>query len=182
MENEKYDTFSKEMTEAYPEMFSRPFGGFAIGEGWFPIIQALCAQIYHHVDWSNKNRASAIEYNTLLQKAIDGDRADMLEFYKDYTNPDVRVDDAIENGFRTVRDEVEPVVVCQIKEKFGGLRFYYDGGDEFVSGLVRMAESWADKTCEKCGNLGERRHGGWIRTLCDVHEAEAQEAMKKRGY
>jgi hypothetical protein len=59
----------------------------------------------------------------------------------------------------------------QIKEKFGGLRFYYDGGDEYISGLVSMAESWAGNTCETCGEKGERRSGGWIRTLCDKHEA-----------
>jgi hypothetical protein len=24
--------------------------------------------------------------------------------------------------------------------------------------------------CEECGGIGERRSGGWIRTLCDKHE------------
>ena len=71
--------------------------------------------------------------------------------------------------------EVVPqVVVTQIKEKFGGLRFYYDGGDNEISGMVRIAESWADHSCETCGNLGERRSGGWIRTLCDKHETMYQ--------
>ena len=72
------------------------------------------------------------------------------------------------------------VVVEQIKEKFGGLRFYYQGGDEYINGLVTMAESWAAHSCETCGAPGERRSGGWIRTLCDHHEAEHQ-AMKKRA-
>ena len=75
---------------------------------------------------------------------------------------------------------VPPVVVTQIKEKFGGLRFYYDGGDERISGMVTMAESWADRHCEECGKPGKARKGGWIRTLCDEHEAERQEAIKKR--
>jgi hypothetical protein len=66
------------------------------------------------------------------------------------------------------------VVVRQIKEKFGGLRFYYDGGDDVVDGMVRMAESWAGASCETCSAPGTRRSGGWIRTLCDVHEAERQ--------
>lgn len=65
---------------------------------------------------------------------------------------------------------VEPVVVQQIKEKFGGLRFYYQGGDDYVRGLVTMAEEWADQTCETCGDPGIRRSGGWIRTLCDKHK------------
>ena len=68
----------------------------------------------------------------------------------------------------------------QIKEKFGGLRFYYDGGDEYISGLVSMAESWAACSCETCGTPGERREGGWIRTLCDTHETERQSTIKER--
>lgn len=71
------------------------------------------------------------------------------------------------------------VVVAQIKEKFGGLRFYYDGGDATISGMVRMAESWADTACEECGAIGTRRSGGWIRTLCDHHEAEYQKRQKE---
>jgi hypothetical protein len=62
------------------------------------------------------------------------------------------------------------IEVQQIKEKFGGLRFYYDGGDERISGLVDMAETWANHTCETCGNKGQKRSGGWVRTLCDFHE------------
>lgn len=61
------------------------------------------------------------------------------------------------------------VTVNQIKEKFGGLRFYYSGGDDTIDGMVRMAESWAAHSCEVCGAPGKSRSGGWIRTLCDEH-------------
>ena len=73
-----------------------------------------------------------------------------------------------------IPEAVPEVEVHQIKEKFGGLRFYYQGGDKYIRGLVNMAEAWASKTCETCGNKGEIRHGGWMRTLCDKHEAEYQ--------
>jgi len=73
---------------------------------------------------------------------------------------------------------VEQVVVMQIKEKFGGFRFYYEGGDDMINGLVTMAESWAIRSCEECGKPGKSRSGGWIRTLCDEHEAERQARMK----
>ena len=46
--------------------------------------------------------------------------------------------------------------------------------------MVRMAESWAANTCEECGHPGKMRNGGWIRTLCDEHEAERQARMKER--
>lgn len=70
---------------------------------------------------------------------------------------------------------VEPVVVQQIKEKFGHLRFYYRGGDDYVHGMVQMAEKWANETCDQCGATGTRRAGGWIRTLCDEHEAQRRQ-------
>jgi hypothetical protein len=76
--------------------------------------------------------------------------------------------------------DVAQVEVEQIKEKFGGLRFYYSGGDDEISGMVRMAEAWADIACEECGAAGKRRSGGWIRTLCDTHEAEHQERKRNQ--
>ena len=73
--------------------------------------------------------------------------------------------------------KLPPVVVTQIKEKFGGLRFYHEGGDEHIAGLVAMSEAMTSFICEECGSLGKRRSGGWIRTLCDEHEAERQAKM-----
>jgi len=72
---------------------------------------------------------------------------------------------------------VEQVTIDQIKEKFGGLRFYYTGGDDTIYGMVRMAEAWAIRSCEECGNVGKRQGEGWVRTLCDFHIVE-QEALK----
>jgi len=60
-----------------------------------------------------------------------------------------------------------PVKFDQIKEKFGGLRVYFTGGDEYVEGLVKMAECWSYNTCEVCGERGKPNKGGWISTLCD---------------
>ena len=34
-----------------------------------------------------------------------------------------------------------PVRVNQVKEKFGGLRFYYTGGNDIIAGLVAFAEA-----------------------------------------
>ena len=127
---EQYDNFSKRMEEKYPKMFSQHYGGFAIGKGWWPIIEGLCATIQGHIEWK--------------------------------------------------KGECPQVVVAQIKEKFGGLRFYYDGGDEQIRGMVYMAELWASSSCEICGNVGTSRTDGWIKTLCDTHEAERQTRIKER--
>jgi hypothetical protein len=57
--------------------------------------------------------------------------------------------------------------VDQVKEKFGGLRYYTDSGNSRIDGFIRLAERLADVTCEECGKHGKERPGGWIRTLCD---------------
>lgn len=79
-----------------------------------------------------------------------------------------------------IPDVVPQVIVHQIKEKFGGLRFYYVGGDHQIRGMVRMAEAWAENHCEKCGKPGKLRTGGWQLTLCDEHEAERQNRMNAK--
>ena len=60
-----------------------------------------------------------------------------------------------------------PVRFDQIKEKFGGLRIYYSGGDDYVRGAINMAEEMSYKLCEVCGNKGQPNKSGWITTLCD---------------
>lgn len=67
---------------------------------------------------------------------------------------------------------------AQIKEKFGGIRFYVNGPlDESVRALIREA---ADETsfhvCETCGEPGELRGQGWVHTACDACEAKLQSA------
>lgn len=71
-----------------------------------------------------------------------------------------------------IPDELPQVVAVQVKEKFGGLRFYVDRSDSVVDALISMAESMSYRTCEVCGSPGTPRRGGWIRTLCDTHAAE----------
>jgi len=65
------------------------------------------------------------------------------------------------------QSEYPPVKFDQIKEKYGGLRIYFSGGDEYVEGLVGMAEAMSYKICEVCGNKGESNKSGWISTLCE---------------
>lgn len=63
------------------------------------------------------------------------------------------------------------VEFVQIKEKFGALRAYCDGGDEGgVRLLIRSAEDKSYGVCEHCGtdvNSGQTSLKGWIRTLCN---------------
>jgi len=83
-----------------------------------------------------------------------------------------------EKGY-TQYKQVTQVTLDQVKEKFGTLRFYYTGGDDIIDGMVRMAESMSGCTCESCGNIGERRGGGWVHTYCEpCEEKRAAEHAK----
>ena len=65
--------------------------------------------------------------------------------------------------------EYFPVKFDQVKEKYGGLRLYFSGGDDYVEGLVSMAEAISYYICDVCGNKGEANKGGWISVRCEAH-------------
>lgn len=178
---EDNDTFAKGMAEKFPRYFGedKRYGGFAIGEGWYPIIETLITQIDYYTKWKRDMRANDLRKLRAKNKGMEVLIKFMAGKKHTPTNLDIeRAEYAMENDIK-ITPKVNWIEVTQIKEKFGGLRFYYDGGDEHISGMVRMAEGWAEVSCEKCGNKGERRQGGWIRILCDTHEAEHQEQMSK---
>lgn len=58
----------------------------------------------------------------------------------------------------------------QVKEKFGGLRFYMSCQTDEMTALIREAESESFKTCEVCSKPGSRFCGGYVQTLCDEHK------------
>lgn len=61
--------------------------------------------------------------------------------------------------------------ICQVKEKFGGLRFYPQGLTTENWELVREYESKSYEVCEVCGQPGEtRRDRNWVTTLCETHK------------
>ena len=95
--------------------------------------------------------------------------------------------------YKFKRGEIDPedyqsedcfqVVAAQVKEKFGGLRFYVDGADDEVRGMIEMAEGMSYKICEDCGNRGSIRKTDWHRTMCDpcneTWQARRTESWKK---
>ena len=85
-------------------------------------------------------------------------------------------------------DELEQLggEVLQVKEKFGGLRFYYHLDENHPQAgsfaeKVAIAEDQAVDICEICGQPGKRRSGGWIKTLCDQHAQDRQLRIKRRA-
>ena len=69
---------------------------------------------------------------------------------------------------------------CQVKEKFGGLRFYINAASDDVHKRIGIAEGLSYKTCEKCGEKGELRTNiGWHTTLCDKHYEEHKSNIQR---
>lgn len=62
------------------------------------------------------------------------------------------------------------VVAMQVKEKFGGLRFYAASASEGQRAMIELVESLSRRTCEVCGAPGEQLSDGWIRTRCNSHQ------------
>ena len=69
---------------------------------------------------------------------------------------------------------------AQVKEKYGGLRFYMTCDTDEISNLVEEAEALSLKTCEECGKPGEKRSGGWIHTHCDYCHENWDKIRSKR--
>lgn len=70
----------------------------------------------------------------------------------------------------------EKFAAAQVKEKFGGLCFYTTYTSEAIERRISQAEELSFTICEECGDVGEIRSGGWMRTLCTTcHD------MSKRG-
>ena len=61
------------------------------------------------------------------------------------------------------------IKATQVKEKFGGLRFYLDQQPHAADQIIRRAELRASQECEDCGARGQRGGNGYIRTLCAKH-------------
>ena len=60
----------------------------------------------------------------------------------------------------------------QIKEKFGGIRLYFDGDVGNAGREIVMIAEYVLRfcICETCGAPGRKRNsGGWLSTQCDAH-------------
>jgi len=125
------------------EEFNKKYEGFvtvslSISTGWLPLVDKLCSMIKHKLD-------TIVKYN---DKWLE---IEIINSLKHATNEAL----------------VEDFKIIQIKEKYGGLRFYVDGADNEIQAWIHFAESTSYDICQECGtnqNLGNTK--GWIRTVC----------------
>lgn len=63
---------------------------------------------------------------------------------------------------------IEGFTLLQVKEKFGGLRFYIGCGSDKIFKRINKAEVDSFNICEFCGQPGKLRLNlPWYRTLCN---------------
>ena len=116
------EALARDLYIKYPKILTRDGDevGLEVGDGWYDLLDTLCSQIQHHIDWKNGTG--------------------QYEKYKDLRK-------------EGESESVPQLVAEQIKEKFGGLTIYYDGGvlgHKFAfKSFGPLGNPWY--ICEYCG-------------------------------
>lgn len=123
--------------------------GCEIDDGWYYLLDNLCKQITDYVKYQHNlvDTWDRIEEKrkTIPKKGWEVDRPDDAKL------------------------KISPVILDQVKEKFGRLTIYYSGGDDRVSVIVNAVSELSFSICETCGkfdNTVGHTTKGWIRTIC----------------
>jgi len=178
----KYPRIFQERLDGLSPQESCMYWGLDVGDGWYNIIDRLCASIILHEQNVEQNCQSRWEYVKIQAQNMfqsypsqRGPRVFRLRWWKLFLPSLIR---ALNKTINDKLNQFHPVVAEQVKEKYGTLRFYYRGGDKYVSGLVTMAESMSGRTCEICGAPGRVEQSGWLSCRCDTHRKEISTTVK----
>lgn len=146
-QQELYDRFPKMFRQTdLPMTQTAMCWGCSCDDGWFDIIYQACEKVEVYLQEQEKAGVPVMTIPQWHEKIINEGRDESkILFYPEFT---------------------------QIKEKFGTLRLYFDGGDEYIHSVFSEAETLSETTCESCGSeQGVQRTKGWMRTLCDTCES-----------
>lgn len=157
------------LVKRYPEVFKEAGGdpadtcmawGLEVSDGWYDIIDVLCQRLVARLRQAQQ-RLDYLRENA--GKEVYGGVIDAAK---------------IEKQAAKVAEELSMVpVAAQVKEKFGGLRFYADGVTPEHRAIINFAEAMSERTCEECGARGMLYPIGWVRALCPDH-ADAAHGLK----
>jgi hypothetical protein len=149
--------------------------GFDHDNGWFWILDQLCYSIQNYLDYNSKKTVIENKFIRTLVKSLrkisfrQSSNVKVIQLLLRYHGNILRkIANFIDNKSKKIEIETIPqVVATQVKEKFGTLSFYFDGGDDYIDGMVRLTEHMSANVCEFCGsteNIGRTK--GWISTIC----------------
>lgn len=101
-----------------------------------------------------------------------------IQTYVDSRNEGIRIR---KKAKLSMNEEEWQVEASQVKEKFGGLRFYINGGNDYIQGMIWLAEDMSKRICERCGGTKnvQQTTTGWISSLCP--KCMSRKANESRG-
>ena len=130
--------------------------GLECGDGWYNIIDTLCGLLTYEY------RSAKSRYDHLMEVGVGN------VLYGTKTVTQEALDEA---KIKLDEETLKVPVAVQVKEKFGGLRFYVQAATDKHYNYISFAESMSYRTCEMCGAPGKTYTDGWHTTLCDIHAA-----------
>lgn len=131
--------------------------GLECGDGWYNIIDVLCGLL------TSDYRQAQSRYDSIK------DKVDQPQW--EGSKKIIAKEQIDEAKAKLYEETVKVPTASQVKEKFGGLRFYVDGANCEHHNYISFAESMSYRTCETCGSPGKTYTDGWHSTLCDIHAA-----------
>lgn len=172
--------------------------------GWEPIVESLCEAIVEHVGDGFSFEYKPIMFDALrrklwkifftpIQRLLNPARSLYLKEYPLFPLSEDVMAARKKNKIRSFicykilnklkgfvcpiasrKVKVPAVKIGQIKEKFGTLRFYYDGGDDAVRGMCAYANILSSKTCQESGEPGALcKRGIWYKTLSTKNASQS---------
>lgn len=161
---EKYPDFFKYLEKYEGPIMPIQFG-FECGDGWYWLLDNLMEDIDSYV--KNNQKRERVK-NKFLRWFVD---LNLNRLNYRQAKPFYKLRHYILDHAKTeTYDRFGDVYITQIKEKFGTLRFYYNGGNDMISGMVWLAESLSATICEECGSTKNAKtinHYGWLYTRCE---------------
>ena len=159
--------------QAYKEKYPKLFGsdetrtsftvfGFECSDGWSTIIDNVFRLLYARYN----SCKSSLDF---WQQQLDKLQSENTESTEDVAKARSFVE---QYSSELTQQEEKIPVIHQVKEKFGTLRIYTSHADDYIRGVIDMAELLSASTCECCGSAGKLYRQGWHKTLCVQHAIE----------
>lgn len=156
MEKETQERLFRDYAQFFPNRVdvqrSSMIWGFTCGEGWARLVEAPLHYATQEIaEWHRIRRLKEDLVAAGTYKP-EGEQA-WLEY--------------------AIRMQPKPpyrrLEVTQVKEKFGELRFYYQGDSDRAFSAVVQAVTWLSSvTCESCGRAAKHQSGPAATARCDA--------------